>query len=88
MIKVADIINQTQSYPEGGALLYNAITSVLNSGKVELDMQGVSSIPSMFLHTSIGKLKQECGREALSKLIFYNITAAQAKRLKDYINAI
>lgn len=50
-------------------------------------MEGVSSLPSMFLNVSIGKFIDEFGFETLKKKIsFAKITKLQAELLTDYIS--
>lgn len=50
-------------------------------------MEGVSSLPSMFLNVSIGKFIDKFGFETLKKKIsFAKITKLQAERLTDYIS--
>ena len=58
-----------------------------SSDKITIDMEGVSSLPSMFLNVSIGKFIDEFGFETLKKKIsFTKITKLQAERLTDYIS--
>ncbi len=86
MIRLLEIMNLKQNYPESGTFLYETIVPLLQNGEpIDIDMTGVVSMPSMFLHTSIGRLKEEYGDVGIKKLAFHNITRAQADRLRDYI---
>lgn len=42
-----------------------------SSDKITIDMEGVSSLPSMFLNVSIGKFIDEFGFETLKKKISF-----------------
>ena len=77
-----------KDYPEAGASLYEIIMQNKDSAdKIVISMEGVSSIPSMFLNVSIGRYIEEFGIESLrSKISFSKITKAQAVRLRDYID--
>lgn len=49
-------------------------------------MEGVTSLPSIFLNVSLGKIIDDYDIEILKKHIsFSNITRSQAERLKDYL---
>ena len=77
-----------KDFPMAGSSLYDIIRENMNSSdKITIDMEGVSSLPSMFLNVSIGKFIDEFGFETLKKKIsFTKITKLQAERLTDYIS--
>ncbi len=88
-IKIAELLKH-QSYPQAGDTLYLMIVDKINGeDNVVLDMSGVDTLPSMFLNTSIGRYIDDFGFNILrEKMTFHNIGAAQAKRIKDYIQKI
>ena len=49
-------------------------------------MDGVSSLPSMFLNTSIGKMIEDFGVDSVRLLSFRKITRLQAQRIKEYVD--
>lgn len=77
-----------RSYPDAGCMLYDAIVlDADSSDRIILDFNGVSSVPSMFLNVSIGRLISERGVAFIKgKIAFSNITASQVQRIKDYVN--
>lgn len=86
-IKLYEIM-QEGDFPMSGSILYNIIKKNMDSAeKVIIDMEGVSSLPSMFLNVSIGKFIDEFGLDKLrQKVSFVKIPKSQAERLRDYIN--
>lgn len=80
-------IMDNKSYPEAGHDLYNIITSKIDSeNKIVIDLEGVVSLPSMFLNVSIGKFILEYGVDLLrEKISFAQISTSQARRLQEYI---
>lgn len=85
MIQLSEIM-AGKSYPESGTALYgNIIQQMQADGKIEIDLKGVLSLPSMFLNASFGRIANEYGTNALkSKVTFFNISKAQAERLSNY----
>ena len=82
-------IMKNRSYPEAGVALFDAIVANMDSEKIILDMTDVTTMPSMFLNTSLGKFIEVYGVDLLrSKIAFAKITATQASRIKEYINRI
>ena len=80
-------IMQDKSYPDGGKALYDAILLCIDNDKIILDFDGISSVPSMFLNVSIGKLISERGTAFIKEKIgFSNITASQLQRIKEYVS--
>lgn len=85
-IKISDLL-VGRNYPDAGRVLYDLM--VENKDKYEkiiLDMDGVSSLPSMFLNTSIGKMIEDFGTDSVRMLSFRKITRLQAERIKEYVN--
>lgn len=85
-IKISDLL-VGRNYPDAGRVLYDLM--VENKDKYEkiiLDMDGVSSLPSMFLNTSIGKMIEDFGIDSVRMLSFRKITRLQAERIKEYVN--
>lgn len=73
--------------PEAGTSFYNQLVEILGENdKVVIDMSEVTSLPSIFLNVSIGRIIDVYGMEALKKLSFTMITKQQALRLKEYID--
>lgn len=86
-ILLSDIMNSNDILSDAGVLFYNRLTSALaESDKVIVDMTDVSSMPSVFLNVSIGRLIDEKGIDVLrNRVSFTMITKQQAFRLKEYI---
>ncbi|WP_314313381.1 STAS-like domain-containing protein [Hoylesella marshii] len=84
---IREILVSHSNLPDAGTELYNEIVHAIASGeKVIIDMEGVSSLPSIFLNVSIGKIIDEYDIDTLKKHIsFCKITRKQAERLKDYL---
>lgn len=89
MIQLSEIM-AGKNYPESGTLLYGNILQQLKDGQpIEIDLEGVLSLPSMFLNASFGRIAKECGIDTLRhKVTFHHITKAQAERLQDYFKSI
>lgn len=86
-IKLYDVM-EGKDFLTAGSSLYDIIRENMNSSdKITINMEGVSSLPSIFLNVSIGKFIDEFGFETLKKKIsFAKITKLQAERLTDYIS--
>ena len=80
------MVNRT--YPEAGAALYAEFCHHKDSvDKIIVDLDGVETLPSMFLNTSIGAYIDNFGKESLrQKISFTKITRSQAERLRDYLD--
>ena len=76
-----------KDYPTAGSDLYRVISDKIDvEDKIDLDLEGVSLIPSMFLNVSIGKIIKERGLDFMkSKITFSNIKSSDAKRIKEYV---
>ncbi|MCQ2171279.1 MAG: STAS-like domain-containing protein [Bacteroidales bacterium] len=85
-IKLCDIV-QGRSYPDAGRILYEKMVDVNNiPDKIILDMDGIATLPTIFLNVSIGQYIDSFGVERLkSRLSFSRISASQAERITNYI---
>lgn len=81
-------IMANKSYPEAGETFYSVLRdTIMDEDKVQIDMSGVESIPTMFMTTSFGRIMSEYGVEKLKKaMIFRNITKVQIERIGKYMN--
>ena len=52
---------------------------------LSIDMNGVSSLPSILLNVSLGRIIDEKGKGTLQNYVVSQITKLQAIRLKDYM---
>ena len=79
-----------KSFPEAGSDLFDVMKSKIGSEKkIVIDLDGVVSLPSMFLNMSIGQFISEYGVEILrEKVSFARISATQAQRLREYIDKV
>ena len=79
------MINRT--YPEAGAALYAEFCQHKDSvDKIIVDLDGIETLPSMFLNMCIGAYIDNFGKESLKeKISFTKITRSQAERLRDYL---
>lgn len=86
-IKLNDVMNG-RDFPDAGKRLYDLIVDNINQcSKITIDLEGISSLPSMFLNVSIGQYMDEYGLDSLkNKISFVKITKAQAERIKEYID--
>ena len=84
------VLMKDKTYPEAGDVLYEILVDNINKkDKIVLDMEGVVSLPSMFLNMSIGRFIENYGVDFLrQKISFAKISLTQADRLKDYIDKI
>lgn len=85
-VRLANILSE-YSYPEAGQVLCGIIRNSIDVGdKVQIDMQGVDSLPTMFMNTSFGRIMDEYGLLKLTgTLIFRNITKVQIERIRKYL---
>lgn len=85
-INVYDLM-KNRPYPDAGMQLYDIMASKIDLvDKIDLDLAGVSLVPSMFLNVSFGRFIKERGADFIkSKVTFSHITAGQAQRIRDYV---
>lgn len=91
MCKVSLIkIMQGRPYPESGRDLYDILDRYLSiENKIILDMDGVISLPSMFLNVSLGKIIDKYGVSAINgKIEFAHISSSQARRINEYVEKV
>lgn len=83
-------IMKNKTYPESGLALFEIMVDKMKmNDKIVIDLDGVVSMPSMFLNTSIGKFIEQYGVDVLrEKVSFSRISSTQADRLKLYINRV
>lgn len=87
-IKLSHIMDN-KSYPEAGDALFNILAGNHSEDKINIDLEGVVALPSIFLNVSIGRYIQEHGINKLRATVsFSKISATQAKRLTEYIQRI
>jgi hypothetical protein len=78
-----------KDFPDAGNCLYDLIIKSKNtSDKIVIDLEGVTSLPSMFLNVSIGRYIEEFGLDSLKQISFIKITKSQAQRMSEYISKI
>ena len=85
MIELIDILSN-RSYPESGAILYDILCQAMKgNSKIEIDLEGVVSLPSIFLNASFGKAIAIYGVDRIKHSTrFHHISKTQAERLKEY----
>lgn len=86
-IVIKDILFD-RSFPDAGDLFYSKIVHAINNNdKLQVDMTGVTSLPSVFLNASIGKAIDDYGKDSIRKNVsFLHITKTQADRLSEYMS--
>ena len=84
-VELKDILNN-RPYPESGAILYDILCKTMkDNSKVEIDLEGVVSLPSIFLNASFGKAVALYGVDRVKHSTrFHHISRTQAERLKEY----
>ena len=83
-----DAFVSTNNLPSAGEIFYEAINKAIQENEnMVVDMSGVSSLPSIFLNVSVGRIIEERGKEDLrAHVSFIKITKKQAARLKEYFS--
>lgn len=73
-------------YPEAGLRLYElAQPLIVSDMPVRMDLNGVESLPTLFMNMSFGKLITEFGKpKVMAALKFYAISKVQLERIKRY----
>jgi len=86
VIRINDLV-QGNTYLDAGQALYAKMVDNVNiPDKIILDMEGVPSLPTIFLNVSIGQYIDTFGVEKLKQRIaFSKITSSQADRIRQYI---
>ena len=84
-INLQDIM-QNKNYPDSGDILFQFMKQHKDADKIVINLNGVISLPSIFLNVSIGRFIDEFGVDLLRKKVaFAQISTSQAERIKDYI---
>lgn len=85
-LRLSDILYE-KSYPEAGVALFPHIEAAIKGkDKLCIDMDGVDSIPTLFMNTSFGEVIRIYGATTFKKVIsFTHIQKSQAERIKKYI---
>lgn len=81
------VLQQSEDLSVAGNSFYNSIKQAIsNNDKLSVNMDGVTSLPSVFLNISLGRIIDEEGKEKLKQYVgFVRITKQQAIRLSDYL---
>lgn len=72
-----------KTYPEAGEILFDMLAEKIKSeNKIILDLEGVVSLPSMFLNMSIGRFIETYGVDLLrQKISFAKINFQRISRI-------
>jgi len=86
-ISLKSIIDSNSLLTISGDYFYQKLLEpIAKDEHVIVDMSEVSSLPSVFLNVSIGRIIDNYGLDRLKRnMSFTSITRQQAKRLSDYI---
>lgn len=86
IINLKAILNKS-NYQQAGSCVFDIMDSAENTSEVfVLDMDGVISIPTMFMNTSFGAYIDKYGVEELrTRIKFKNITKVQAECIQKYL---
>ena len=89
-INLVDAVSENCFSIDDGQILFDLIFPELKERRsVEIDFNGVKSVLTPFLHSSIGKLMESYAKETvMEKLVFCNISQEQLKQVNNYINRI
>lgn len=81
------VLQQSEDLSVAGNSFYNSIKQAIsNNYKLSVNMDGVTSLPSVFLNISLGRIIDEEGKDKLKQYVgFVRITKQQAIRLSDYL---
>ncbi len=81
------VLQQSEDLSVAGNSFYNSIKQAIsNNNKLSVNMDGVTSLPSVFLNISLGRIIDEEGKDKLKQYVgFVRITKQQAIRLSDYL---
>lgn len=87
-IIISSLLDKHQSFPLAGEEVYNIVTSKMTEGEAFImDMARVSSVSTVFLNASLGRLIDVYGIAKIKSIIgFINITRAQLDRIRKYFD--
>lgn len=76
-----------KTYPEAGTAFFNVLQQAINANqKLRIDMEGVDSIPTMFMTNSFGRIMDKYGVKKLKEtMMFAHISKAQIERIGKYL---
>lgn len=85
-VKIANIL-EGRNLPEAGMALFPFIEEAINSNQTLcIDMEGVDSIPTLFMNTSFGVALDKFGIQKFkSSISFAHIKKSQVDRIKKYL---
>lgn len=85
MVKLIEILRD-RTYTEAGYELFNiADKSISSNDIIVIDMEQVTSIPTLLMNTSFGDLIDKYGIETTKKAFrFNNISGPQIQRIRKY----
>ena len=88
-IHLNQILQQDADLTVAGSKFYDSVKEhVADSEKIVVDMENVTSLPSIFLNVSFGRIIDEYGMDVVRQLFsFVKITKMQAERLQKYFGA-
>lgn len=74
--------------PDAGRLLYAHIQPVLSRGEVvDIDMTGITAVPSFFLNVTLGQAMQDFGVDFTREHFrFHHISASNMAHFRDYFS--
>lgn len=86
-VSLKDILKD-KSYADGGLVLFDIADKAIPDGDtVVIDMEGVLSIPTLFMNTSFGDLIVKHGIERTKKIfLFNNVNRIQFEKIQKYFN--
>jgi hypothetical protein len=89
-INLVDAVSENCFSIDDGQILFDLVFPELKEGRsVEISFNGVKSVLTPFLHSSLGKLLDSYAKETvMEKLVFCNISQEQLKQVNNYINRI
>lgn len=87
-ILISNLLDKHQSYPLAGDEVYDIINPQMTGEEsFIMDMTGVSSVPTVFLNASLGRLIDVYGiAKVRSKIGFVNIMRTQLDRIRKYFD--
>lgn len=76
-----------KTYPEAGTEFFNVLQRAIETNqKLRIDMEGVDSIPTMFMTNSFGRIMNEYGVKKLKEtMMFSRISKSQIDRISKYL---
>lgn len=87
MVQLAELM-KGKSYPDSGKELYSILSNAIKESiVVNINMDGVDAIPSMFMNTCFAPIIVQNGLDALKKSFkLFNVSQSQIERIKKYFD--